>query len=125
MWAEKSEKEQDRAEILVIGGMTTSRTTRHWYPQTDLPQSQPMNSTLEGLLFLESEGTRRTREEHWEQKKKAPHKNCEAVGATLGCVSTLLFMALFLHNVRQVLEKNSPPRELLRHKPQELEKCVP
>ena len=40
MWAERSEKEQDRAEILLIGGMTTSRTTRHWSTNRYLPQSQ-------------------------------------------------------------------------------------
>ena len=67
-----------------------------------------MNSTLEGLLFLEGEGTRRTREGHWEQKVHLTKKD-----------------ALFLHDLRPVLEKKSPLQELLRHKPQELEKCVP
>ena len=33
--------------------------------------------------------------------------------------------ALFLHDLRPVLEKKSPLKELLRHKPQELEKRTP
>ena len=71
-------------------------------------------------------GTRRTREGHWEQKVHLT-KNLKPWEQHLPVCQRCCSWhnALFLHKLRPVLEKKSPLQELLRHKHQELEKCIP